>query len=45
MFARFLARLDASPEFKYQAVLTVKVVTAMFVIFGAIWVADLYLAP
>jgi hypothetical protein len=41
----FLARLGASSEFKYQAVLTIKVVTVMLVIFGGLRVADLFLAP
>jgi len=40
-----LARLGVSSEFKYQAVLTVKVVAAMGAIFGGIWVAELFLTP
>jgi hypothetical protein len=40
-----LARFGMSSEFKYQAVLTVKVVAAMVAVFGGIWVAELFLTP
>jgi len=39
-----LARISGRSEFKCQAVLTIKVLALMFVIFGGLWVADLFLA-
>jgi hypothetical protein len=38
-------RLGANREFKSQAILTIKVVAAMLVIFGGLWLADLFLSP
>ena len=38
-------RLGANPEFKNQAILTIKVVAVMLVIFGGLWVTDLFLSP
>ena len=40
-----LARISGSSEFKDQTMLTIKVLGVMFVIFGGLWVADLFLAP